>query len=230
MTTYRRYAVYWAPPDGSDFARFGAAWLGWDPQARRAVGHPDVHGLPLPVAQITARPRRYGFHATLKAPFRPDEGVTLEDLHAEAVRLAGSVAPFQAPALRLARIGRFVALVPSAACDALQEFSGRCVEDLHDCAAEPSEAELMRRRAAGLTPRQDQLLYRWGYPYVFDEFRFHLTLTGALAPEHIDPAFEALTGLTAPFRAAPLAIGEFCLFGEDESRLFHVIGRYPLTG
>src|SRR5690625_3806511 len=30
MTRFRRYAIYWAPPAGSDLARFGASWLGWD--------------------------------------------------------------------------------------------------------------------------------------------------------------------------------------------------------
>ena len=230
MTSFRRHAIYWAPPAGSDFARFGAAWLGWDAEAGRPVPHPDVPGLPVPVADITATPRRYGFHATLKAPFRLDAAAEAADLDAIAAGLAGELARFEAPPLELARIGRFVALVPSGPCEALQALADRCVEDFHDCAAEPDDAELARRRMAGLTARQDQLLYRWGYPYVFDQFRFHITLTGPLPDEHAGPVLEALDGLTAPFRAAPLPVVEFCLFGEDAASRFHLVNRYPLVG
>ena len=39
---------------------------------------------------------------------------------------------------------------------------------------------------SGLTDRQEALLTQWGYPYVMEEFRFHITLTGALDPAHLD--------------------------------------------
>jgi hypothetical protein len=35
--------------------------------------------------------------------------------------------------------------------------------------------------AAPLSERQRALLIEWGYPYVFDEFRFHMTLSSSLA-------------------------------------------------
>ena len=229
MTRFRRYAVYWAPPAGSALARFGAAWLGWDAAAGRPVPQPEVPGLPAPVADLTATPRRYGIHATLKAPFRLRAADDQAALATVARDLAARIAPFEAPPLALARIGRFVALVPSMACAPLSALAGRCVEDFHGLAAEPPESELDRRRP-GLNERQAQLLGRWFYPYVFDEFRFHLTLTGALEPGIADQAFEVLCALTAPFRAAPLPITEFCLFGEAEDRRFRLIERYALTG
>jgi hypothetical protein len=227
MTSFRRYAVYWAPPAGSALARFGAAWLGWDAEAGQTVPHPEVPGLS--VAEITATPRRYGFHATLKAPFRLHAAGEAAALPIVARLVARKVAPFGGPPLELARIGRFIALVPSGECKPLSELADRCVEDFHGFAAEPPGPELDRRRP-GLTSRQAQLLGRWFYPYVFDEFRFHLTLTGALDPGTADRAFAALSELTAPLCAEPLRFTEFCLFGEGEDRRFRLIDRYALTG
>jgi putative phosphonate metabolism protein len=230
MTTFRRYALFWAPPRGSALARFGASWLGWDAEAGELVPHPDVPRLPVPVAEITATPRRYGFHGTLKPPFRLAEGAGFAGLDRAAAALAGRIPPFQAPALEPARIGAFVALVPSAPGPALDALAAACVQELDAFRARPDERELARRRAHGLSPRQEEHLARWGYPYVLDQFRFHLTLTGALEREDGDEVFDILAGLTAPFCAAPLPVTELCLFGEGESGHFRIIRRYALSG
>jgi putative phosphonate metabolism protein len=230
MTSFRRHAVYWAPPAGSPLARFGAAWLGWDAAAGRRVPHPDLPGLPLPVAEITAAPRKYGFHGTLKPPFRLAEGADAGALDRAAQVLAGRMPAFEAPRLRLARIGGFVALVPSGGCPPLAELAARAVTELDALRAPPGEAELAKRRSPGLTARQEALTARWGYPYVMDEFRFHLTLTGPLAPKDADRVIAALAGPTAPFCRKPLPVTELCLFGEDEAGRFHLARRYALTG
>jgi putative phosphonate metabolism protein len=230
MTTFRRFAAFWAPPRGSALARFGASWLGWDPEAGELVPHPEMPNLPVPIAEITATPRRYGFHGTLKPPFRLAEGKRLAELERAIAALAGGTASFQAPALTPARIGSFVALVPSAPCPALDELAAACVRDLDAFRAPPDERELARRRAHDLSAGQEENLARWGYPYVMDEFRFHLTLTGALEREDADDIFATLAGLTAPFCAAPLPVTEICIFGEGGTGHFHVIRRYVLKG
>lgn len=230
MPHFRRHAIYWAPPAGSALARFGAAWLGWDAEAGREVPHLDAPGLPLPLAEITATPRKYGFHATLKPPFRLAGGTDAAALDRAAADLAARIAAFEAPPLTLARIGRFIALVPSAPCPPLAALAALAVTGLDGFRAPPGEAELTRRRAARLSPRQEEMLARWGYPYVLDEFRFHLTLTGALSPETADPVFSTLAALTEPFRAAPLPVTEISLFGEDVEGRFHVIRRHALSG
>ena len=230
MTAFRRFAAFWAPLRGSALARFGASWLGWDPEAGMLVPHPDVPNLPVPVAEITATPRRYGFHGTLKPPFRLREGAGFAALERAVAALAATTVPFQAPALKPARIGAFVALVPSAPCPALDDLAAACVRDLDAFRAPPDARELARRRAHGLSPRREEHLARWGYPYVLDEFRFHLTLTGALERDDADDVFATLAGMTAPFCREPLPVTEICLFGEGETGHFHVIRRYALTG
>jgi putative phosphonate metabolism protein len=230
MTSFRRFALFWAPPRGSALARFGASWLGWDPEARALVPHPDAPRLPAPVAEITATPRRYGFHGTLKPPFRLREGTGFDELDGAVAGLAGRVAPFEAPRLAPARIGAFIALVPSAPCPALDGLAAACVRAPDHLRAPPAGRELARRRSHGLSPRQEEHLARWGYPYVLDEFRFHLTLTGALDQEAAAAVLDTLRELTALFCAAPLPVTEICIFGEDETGRFCIIRRYPLTG
>jgi len=225
-----RYAVYYLPPEGSALARFGAHWLGWECAAGRAVDHTEV-ALPgdLTVAEITGTPRKYGFHGTLKPPFRLTAGRKAEALDDALSALAARTRPFDAPALRLAALGRFLALVPSAPCPALDDLAAAAVRDLDAFRAPPSGAELARRRAAGLSPRQEANLTRWGYPYVMQDFRFHMTLTGGLAAGDLAAVEAALAELVAPLCADPLPVREIALLGEVEER-FHLIRRYPLTG
>ena len=53
-----------------------------------------------------------------------------------------------------------------------------------------------------VTERQASNLDRWGYPYVFDDFRFHMTLTGPLTA---DDRGRALAWLKAEFASRPAA-------------------------
>jgi len=93
-----------------------------------------------------------------------------------------------------------------------------------------SAAELARRRAAGLTQRQDTLLLRWGYPYVMEEFRFHLTLTGKLDADLAETVQRYLVRTLAPVLPAPFRVEDLCLFGEDDQGRFHLIDRFALSG
>jgi hypothetical protein len=111
MEDFRRYAVYYAPRDGA-FADAVTSWLGWDPLRGVAVVHPDLSGLPQPVPDVTDEPRKYGFHGTIKAPFRLAEGVGFSDLQAELSEVAAGLRPVVMHGLRLAALKGFVALLP----------------------------------------------------------------------------------------------------------------------
>lgn len=225
----RRYAVYYAPEPGTALAAFGAAWLGWDAEADTPCAHPDVAGLPRPAAEITAAPRRYGFHGTLKAPFRLAPGVRPEDLDRAVAALAAAEPAFALPPLRLEALGPFLALVPSAPAPRLDAVAAACVARL-DVFRAAMTAEELARRATGLTPRQTRLLDRWGYPFVMEEFRFHLTLTGPLEPADRAATAAALAPLLAPIIAESQPFGALCLFGEPESGPFRLLRRHRLSG
>ena len=132
------------------------------------------------LAEIIAEPRLYGFHGTLKAPIALAEDVSEGDFLEAVGRFAATQRGFAVPALELGELSGFLALVPAERCVELQDLADRCVVEFDDFRRPADEAELARRRAPGLSPRQDELLVRWGYPYVLEEWRFHLTLTGRL--------------------------------------------------
>ncbi|TNC71333.1 DUF1045 domain-containing protein [Rubellimicrobium roseum] len=217
-----RHAIYWVPE--GDLADWGARWLGWDPRAGRERPHPDPA-----LGALTEEPRRYGLHATLKAPFRLTEGHAEADLEQAIAALAARLAPAQAPGLVLARIGRFLALVPEGDTGPIDALAAACVTGLDAFRAALTDADLARRRAAGLDPQEESHLLRWGYPHVLDRFRFHVTLTGPL-DEAQEEAARALLDrhpppLPRPFRLA--ALGHVVQGPDGRFRLRH---RYALSG
>ncbi|MEX5562918.1 DUF1045 domain-containing protein [Pseudophaeobacter sp. 1A16562] len=226
--TFTRYAIYFAPPHGVAWSRFGTSWLGWDMETGEALPHPEVGGLD--IAAITATPRKYGLHATMKPPMRLAEGCSQADLETACATLAASQAPVTLEGLQLARLGRFLALRPLGDESALNALAAACVRDLDPFRAPAPEAELERRRANGLSPEQEQNLLSWGYPYVLDQFRFHITLTGKLPKPDLPAVEAALQAHLIPLLPAPFALTDLALMGEDAEGRFHLIHRYALTG
>lgn len=230
MSTYRRVAVYYTPPPG-ELTNFGASWLGWDVAQGVELPHPAIAGLPKDADTLTSVPRKYGFHATLKAPFRLAEGIAPDDLLHAAARLAGTLAPVGlAGGLRLSRLGDFVALVPAAPGPALQELAAALVRELDPLRAPLNAAEIARRRPESLSPAQRDNLDRWGYPHVLDAFRFHMTLTGPLTPEDGDAVVAALDPVLAPLLPDPHPIDAISIVGEAGDGRFRLIERLALTG
>jgi putative phosphonate metabolism protein len=227
-----RYAVYFAPDPASDLARFGAAWLGYEVATGEPIAQPTVAGIASErLHAITAEPRRYGFHATLKPPFVLADGPDTDALAVAVAALADSIAAFDAPRLNLANISGFLALTLSEPCSAMRELADRCVEALDGFRAPPSAVELERRRRANLTARQEELLARWGYPYVMEEFRFHMTLTARLDAEEGARVRSELAPLIAPLCQNPLAIDAISLFYQQSAEApFRLMDRYKLTG
>ena len=176
-----RVALYWAPAPGSDAWLAGSGWLGRNTATGEALTQPQVPGVaPALLEKITADPRRYGFHATLKPPFRLRADQTLGSLEAAVGSLAQVLAACPMPGLQVAMLDGFLALRPAAPLPRVQALAAACVKTLHPLAEPPSAQELDRRRQSGLTPQQDALLQAWGYPWVLDEFRFHCSLTSRL--------------------------------------------------
>jgi len=193
-TAHHRYAVYFAPNPGSLGWLAGSHWLGRCAALLQPLQQLAIEGVAADdLYRLTAAPRRYGWHATLKAPFALAPGTDWITLHQAVQAVASNLQPFALPPLQVERLGDFLALVPTpshAANAKIHEAAAACVTALQPLAAPLSNTELARRRAAGLTPRQDALLQRWGYPFVLEEFRFHLSITGSLA--QVDAPTQAL--------------------------------------
>ncbi|WP_342776552.1 DUF1045 domain-containing protein [Tabrizicola piscis] len=215
----KRYAVYFAPRPG-EFADRAAGWLS---------GGVALPGLPRPAAEITGDPRRYGFHGTLRAPFRPAEGMDQRRIEGTVGDLARRLAPVSCEGLRLENLHGFLALTPVGCEAAMLEFGAMVVEGTDTLRAPLTEAEIARRRPERLTSRQRALLQVWGYPHVMEEFRFHLTLTDRLPEAEVAPVMAALDRYFTPVLPRPFLIEDLCLFGEDDAG-FHLLHRYALTG
>jgi len=224
-----RYAIYYAPEPNEPLAAFGRAWLGRDAETGAAVDQPPLDGrTPQWVADVTAEPRRYGFHGTLKAPFHLSDGTTEDDLLRAATSFAAVRPSVAVPRLVLRAIGDFIALVPQMRVPTLDALAGDCVRSFDMFRAPPDPADLARRRA-GLSARQAELLVQWGYPYVLDEFRFHLTLTGKLSPEDRNSLLPVLEKMTDAVKRGPLVIRSICVFKQPEPDApFTIRARFPL--
>jgi hypothetical protein len=199
---FTRYAIYFTPAPGP-LAAFGASWLGWDPVHGAPCAHPAMD---LPLVEITATPRKYGLHATMKPPFRLAPGQSEEAL-AEAL---GTFCAGRAPG-------------------ALNTLAADTVRAFEPCRAPLTEAELARRRGKGLSPDLEANLRDWGYPYVMDAFRFHITLTGTLPPDMLDVVQATLAPILTPLLPRPFVIDALSLMGEDREGRFHLIHRHTLT-
>jgi putative phosphonate metabolism protein len=213
-----RYAIYFSPAKHSAWWNFGAHWLGRDEHDHTALPQPEVAAIgPQELQAITAEPRRYGFHATLKAPFHLSASHTEADLVASLGRLAQTLKPVPLGHLQLATLGNFVALVPDLPNSELQSLAAVCVTGLDDLRAPLSETDLARRHSAGLDARESELLALHGYPHVLERFRFHMTLTGPVDAATAQRVRQALAGEAERLNAqAPLWLDRLCLFVEQD--------------
>ena len=226
-----RYAIYVAPDAGSPLARFGAAWLGRDVESGARVARPAIEGFgDERLERITETPRGYGFHATLAPPMRLADGCTPGMLDDALAAFATGRPPFLAPPLRLSSMKGFLALLLSAESDAMQALEDDTIRTFERFRAPPNAAELARHEDEGLTPRQEELFRTWGYPYVLDEFRFHMTLSCELEAPELQALQTALAPLAAPLCTGPLAVGGIALFEQaTQGAPFMLAGRYPFT-
>lgn len=219
-----RYAIYFTPPEGSLLTLAAAQWLGRDVHAPERCFEPHAW------SQLVASPRRYGFHATLKAPFRLRDGLDEAALIDALGSFCARNAPVTAPNVRIARLGPFFALVPGSASPRLNAFADLIVTHFEPLRAPLSEAEIARRKPETLTPAQRALLERWGYPYVFDEFRLHMTLTGPVEDADSAAVEAALQRRFAQSLGQDLQIGHLCVFVERHAgAAFELLIQAPLT-
>jgi putative phosphonate metabolism protein len=211
-----RYAIYFTPPADSPLTRLAASWLGRDPFSGEATEPPAVSTLsPAEIGFHTAAPRRYGFHATLKAPFQLAPAETEASLGDALSRFASGVEPF-AVQLAIGRIDGFFALVPAGPAPLLNRLADDVVAAFDRFRAPLGEAEIERRNPDALSAEEFRNLHRWGYPYVFDTFRFHMTLTGRVGADEAERVRVALDEVFGATVARPVAIGGLALFVEPE--------------
>ena len=172
-----RFALYYAPQSGTHLAEAASKWLGRDNVSL------DCNQLkPLKLdsqrfQELIRVPYHYGFHGTLKPPFSIRESVSQKQILDELKTFCSRRKPFIIDALEIAWIGKFLCLRPVRPVAQLDMLAGDTVQEFDRFRIQMGQGELDKRRSKDLTPAQENLLLQWGYPYVFEEFRFHLTLS-----------------------------------------------------
>lgn len=220
-----RVALYYAPALSDPLWPAACAWLGRDPETAATLPQPDLPDL----HAVTADARQYGFHCTLKPPMRLR--TNYQAFVDDAAALARRLAPFTLPPLRVADLSGFLAVREAVPCPALRTLADACVAGVDRHRAPPEEAELARRRASGLSGAREANLLRWGYPGVFDEWRFHMTLTRRLTDAEravFLPAAEAHLAGALPH---PRQMNEICVFTQGQPGApFTIAERLPMRG
>jgi hypothetical protein len=203
-----RYAIYFTP-EATDGLRVRAEqWL----------------------ADHTVTARGYGFHATLKAPFHLAAGRTEQQLGEAFHRFASAHRPIGSVPGRLALLGSFFAIVPRETVPRLMALADDSVDFFDGFRAPASQEETDRRHPALLSERQRANLRQWGYPYVFDDFRFHLTLTDRVDATGRDDVERLLAAHLGDWLAPDLAIDAITLARQPAAgEPFEEIARESLT-
>lgn len=213
---YERYAVYFSPTPETELAKFGSEWLGLDALSGKIATAPS---------HFVESPRRYGFHATLKAPMRLADGISFEDFCLGVERLASQLNSTELGILKADHIGDFLALKTDEKYHgAVSDIAWRCVRELDEFRASLSDEERNKRK--NLTPAESENLEQWGYPYVHDSFRFHMTLTSSLLQDELAEAMKMLVPMV-PNETTWL--NSICIFGDPGSlKPFEFVERFDL--
>ncbi|WP_033372936.1 DUF1045 domain-containing protein [Sandarakinorhabdus sp. AAP62] len=227
-----RYAVYYAPPPAHPLTGLASAWLGRDAWTGAEVARPVLDGLALDAdaqTALIADPRHYGFHATLKAPFELADGQTEAGLLAAFEAFAASQAGFAAE-IAVTGLSGFVALTLAQPCPAMTALHSACVHAFEPYRAPLSAADLVRRRRAPMTAEQDARLVAFGYPWIFEDFRFHMTLTGRVRDDALRHHIIAALGTYLAPATGTHAFAQLCLFRQPQrDAAFQVMAAAPLA-
>ena len=206
-----RYAIYYSPDPGSPLAAFSSAWFGPESKLKSALDRSYIDS-------ITTGPRRYGFHGTLKPPFELNPLLSLDGLLEAARIFARTVTPVELPPLELDVIGKFLALTPTSDSAALEKLAAACVRGFEAFRVPMTAEQIIQYKQNKLTVHQEQMLKHWGYPYVMEEFRFHMSVTDRIEDnDERDRVMAEIAKIAAPVIGKPLSIRALTLFRQTGS-------------
>jgi hypothetical protein len=218
---FSRYAIYYIPD--LPLFQIGSDWLGWNSVTGQETTLSANHH------RITDRPRKYGFHATMKPPFSLASNSTQGELQDAFQAFCATVSTATGGTLKISRLGRFLAMTQDVQSNDVTDLAASTVSHFDKFRAPLSDNDIQKRRQRRLTPEQDALMLRWGYPYVMQEFKFHMTLTGPLQNDEIVSIEQLANTRLQEFIGQSLNIASLALLGEDrDSGRFHVIEKLSL--
>lgn len=226
-----RFAIYYSPQSHTPLWEMGTNWIGRDALTGKLVmPRHDVQVTELERQALTYSPAHYGLHATLKAPFELNAGMSYEGLRESLAEFVAGQKSFELPALKLKNMDDFVALVPKPASERLSLLAQACVETFDEFRLPLSPQELSHRQSTSLTRQQHELLLKWGYPYVMESFRFHITLTNRTYRNQCDRVIEGLCEEVEKLNHSRVDFDGLCLFCQaDRRQPFTLLERFSFA-
>lgn len=219
-----RFAIYLTLPGGNPVYQLASSWLGYDVLNPQRELRTEKNGL-------TTSPARYGFHATMKPPFRLKQGCNREQLEDALDAFCAQTSSFKCGGLQISTIGDFVALTLEDGCERLDQLAAQCVYFFEPFRARLSYGEYLKRQPDRLSPTQKQLLDCWGYPHVFDEYRFHMTLTNSLPKADLEVTESLLCEWFGELLNQSLVVDRLYLFHQPDAQArFRFVSQYKLRG
>jgi len=229
-----RYAIYFTLDATDPLYQLASIWLGYDTWSGKVIDQMTrslVNEKLGKYEAYTTSPNRYGFHATLKAPFRLKQGKTIDELDEALKNFSQQIPAFNCEPLTIQSLDQFLALRPEKQCDNLNVFAEQCVKNFDEFRAPLNKAEIEKRNPQQLTHRQREYLEQWGYPFVRDEFQFHLTLSNKLDAVKLQQLSTFLGELFSLALANPLVVKQIALsYQADTDKRFKIIKNYSLKG
>ncbi len=123
---------------------------------------------------------------------------------------------------------------------ALRALAAAAVRFFSPLRTPPEAAEIARRMTGAISPRQVAYALEWGYPYIFEEYDFHITLTGPLQSAVAAPVRAVLAQYFEEVTAQALPINQLCVCrqamekthatAEKHTEAFTVVECFPLSG
>jgi 2'-5' RNA ligase len=225
-----RYAVYFSPSANSALEKFGQSVLCRTASSPRTTPASSSFSDQIRWLELTEKPAHYGFHATLKAPFELEDRQSPEDLLSAVADFAKAQSPLELTSLYPRSLDGFMALTLEYEIDALSQFAHSCVKCFEPFRKTLSDADIVRRKQQNLSSRQETLLLEYGYPYVADEFRFHLTLSGRLKESDADYETWVISEYERLVHQVPI-LDQIAIFTQaDRQTPFVEVAKFYLTG
>ena len=227
-----RFAIYFVPATSHPLWELGNLWLGRDPETSGTFIQPYVSGFsPDEIKAVTAAPRRYGLHATIKPPFRLARGHDEAELRNRLKEFCCTWQSFELPLLEVTTLDDFIALKLTQPNRYINELAGACVVEFDNFRCPPDDAELARRQLETLSDSERDNLARWGYPHVLEDFRFHITLTQPTTPNQRVHLLPWLTDYFASAIAHPCRVDGLALYVEPfPDAALQLVRRFPFNG
>ena len=237
MTNYKRVAIYFLPKKNSSLENFGKNLLGRDINKKKKISLTRRQKYFInrgftyfdELKDYFEQPAKYGFHATLKAPFRLKRNVKTKNFYDVISHIAAQHSRFKIKGLKIVYSKKFTFITSRKPNKLLRNLENDLVKHLDTFRAELNKTEIKKRIPDSLTFKQNKYLKEWGYPFVFDQFKFHMTLMNQNNNKLSNKQKLELEKLIYKISNNVIEFNEISLLGENKNGHFEEIKRFKLN-